>query len=177
MRGVGGLGSGAASRELLCSSRSPTTPPSQRAMRSLKTSSSGKVKVGAGSEGQMGRGLEHPLVLPLLLLSLPQPNSRHEVEEQVLGQIPGDCACWDSQREPAQVSVPKCWAAGPSPQAIPQAGMGRHPEAARRGAVSMHFTPVFTAVVSKERGKSWSWKGLSRPSDQEAFTVFNHDSQ
>ena len=48
--------SGAASRELLCSSRSPITPPSQRAMQNLRTSSSGKVKVGAGSEGQMGRG-------------------------------------------------------------------------------------------------------------------------
>nr|XP_033703155.1 oxysterol-binding protein-related protein 7 isoform X5 [Tursiops truncatus] len=37
---------------------------------------------------------------------LPPPNSRHEVEEQVLGQIPGDCACGDGQCEPAQVWGP-----------------------------------------------------------------------
>ncbi|KAB0388975.1 hypothetical protein E2I00_016591 [Balaenoptera physalus] len=52
---------------------SPTTPPSRRAMRSLRTSYSGKVKDGAGDEAQMGEGLEHSLVLSLLSLSLPHP--------------------------------------------------------------------------------------------------------
>ena len=33
----------------------------------------------------------------------PRPNSRHEVEEQVLGEIAGDCTCGDSECQPAQV--------------------------------------------------------------------------
>lgn len=121
----------AASRELPCSPRSPTTPPSRRAMRSLRTLSSGKVGGGMGEgggmggEGQMGEGLEHSVVLSLLSLSLLQSNSRHEMEEQVLGQIPGDCAGWDSQCQPTQVSVPKCSAAWPRSQAILQAGTER----------------------------------------------------
>lgn len=128
--------SGAASRDLLCSPRSPITPPSRHAMRSLRTSSSGKVRGDGGGggggregEGQIGEGLEHTLVsfLPSLSLSfsLSQPNPRHEVEEQVLGQILGDCACGDRQRQPAQVGVPKCSAVRPSPWATLQSGVAR----------------------------------------------------
>ena len=93
------------------------------------------------------------------------------MEEQVLGQIPGDCACWDSQREPAQVSVPKCWTAGPSPQAMLRAGMGRYPEAARGGAVSGHFTAMFTADVSK-KGKVLELEGLIKAIRPRGFHNF-----
>lgn len=116
---------------------------------------------GEGGLGVKGRwrGAETHSGLICAFLSLPDPNSRHEVEEQVLGQIPGDCACGDSQCQPAQVSIPKCCAARPSPQAVLQAGMGRWqgqgrkvwPEAACGGAVSVHFTPIFTVVANKER--------------------------
>lgn len=42
-------------------------------MQSLRTSYSGKVKGGAGGEGQMGEGLEHSLVLSLQSFSFPHP--------------------------------------------------------------------------------------------------------
>lgn len=82
---------------------------------------------GPGGQGQMAEGLEHSPLLSLLSLSFSQPNSRHEVEEQVLGQIPGDCACGNSQCQPTQVSVPKLSAPGPvyRPSSRPGWGGGR----------------------------------------------------
>lgn len=68
---------------------------------------------GAGLDGHEGYGWRGAgvagtiwITLALcLLLPLPPPPPRHEVEEQVLGQIPGDRACGDCQRQPAQVST------------------------------------------------------------------------
>lgn len=78
---------------------------------------------GCGGEGHVvGGGCWNSLVS---FLPLSQPTSRHEVEEQVLGQILGDCACGDSQRQPAQVGVHKCSAAQAQSTGILWAGVAR----------------------------------------------------
>lgn len=87
---------------LFSPTRFATTPPSPPATPSLTTSSSGKVGaeegVGMGGGGDThkrgGRGGSH--LLP------PHP-PRHEVEEQILGQVPGDRPHGHRQRAAAQV--------------------------------------------------------------------------
>lgn len=66
--------SGADSRGLLCSPRSPTTPPSRRAMRSQRTSSSGKVRSGELGGGGCGGAGHVVRAITLSGLISPSPN-------------------------------------------------------------------------------------------------------
>lgn len=94
-RGRRGGARGAATPPL-SSPRSAITPPSPLATPSPTTSSSGKV--GAGLRGpRMGSQSGPDPHLP--------PSPRHEVEEQILGQILGDRPGGHRQRPPAQVST------------------------------------------------------------------------
>lgn len=90
----------------------PPPPPSRRAMRSLRTSFSGKVRRGrgwvdfqgwGGVQGRWGRA--GTLWSYHCCPSPSPPSGRHEMEEQVLGEVPGDCARGDRERQPAPVSV------------------------------------------------------------------------
>lgn len=93
---------------LLPPSRSATTRPSPPATPSLTTSSSGKV---GAEEGVVGG---HALVGGSHLLPPPLP-PRHEVEEQILGQVPGDRPHGHRQRPAAQVRLCPRPVAPPSP--------------------------------------------------------------
>lgn len=100
LRGWGGRerrgGARGAATPPLSSPRSAITPPSPLATPSPTTSSSGKV--GAGLRGpRMGSQSGPDPHLP--------PSPRHEVEEQILGQILGDRPGGHRQRPPAQVST------------------------------------------------------------------------
>lgn len=100
LRGWGGRGRRGGARGAatppLSSPRSAITPPSPLATPSPTTSSSGKV--GAGLRGpRMGSQSGPDPHLP--------PSPRHEVEEQILGQILGDRPGGHRQRPPAQVST------------------------------------------------------------------------
>lgn len=89
-------GAGGAATPPLSSPRSAITPPSPLATPSLTTSSSGKVGVGMQGPRKGSQSGPDP--------HLP-PSSRHEMEEQILGQILGDRPCGHCQRPPAQVST------------------------------------------------------------------------